>query len=455
MKELSELRRAAREIFYHALAASDAGRAVRRAVRLDGPRLKILDDEFDLARPTRLYSVAAGKAARPMAAALDEVLGARLVRGVVSAPPQGAELSGRWEVYAGGHPLPNAASLDAARAAFELLREANREDTLVLFLVSGGGSAMIESPRAADVTLEDLRETNRALVACGASIAEVNAVRRALSAVKGGGLASRAPAAAQVTLIVSDVNAGRESDVASGPTYPAHGDERAVPRVVEKYGLAAQLPASVLRLIERPPTEAAAEVARAHALRRHHVLLDNARAVQSAVEAARARGFTAGAAPELVEQHVSEGTAALVARLAELHRHSGAGGRGVCLVSGGEFACPVRGEGVGGRNAETALRCALEFEKIDGGFEKIDGGAGGPAHAVALCAGTDGIDGNSPASGAIADTTTLTRARSRGLDPRRHLADSDAHTFFQALGDALLTGPTGTNVRDLRILLAV
>ena len=249
MNELSELRRAAREIFDHALAESDAGRAVRRAVRLDGARLKILDDEFDLAGPTHVYSVAVGKAARPMAAALDEVLGGRLVRGVVSAPAAGATLSGRWEVYAGGHPLPNAASLDAARAAFDLLREANREDALVVFLVSGGGSAMIESPRASGVTLEDLREANRALVACGARVAEVNAVRRTLSAVKGGGLSRRAPAAAQVTLIVSDVNAGRESDVASGPTYPAPDDARSAAHVVEKYGLSPQLPAPVLRLL--------------------------------------------------------------------------------------------------------------------------------------------------------------------------------------------------------------
>ena len=445
MNELPELRRAARGIFDHALAESNAGHAVRHAVRLDGGRLQILDDEFDLGRTAHVYSVAMGKAARPMAAALEEALGERLARGVISAPTTGATLSGCWEVYAGGHPLPNASSLDAARAAFDLLREANREDALVVFLVSGGGSAMIESPRAAGVTLEDLSAANRALVACGAPIAEVNAVRRALSAVKGGGLSQLAPAAAQVTLIVSDVNAGRESDVASGPTFPRPDEARAASRVVEKYGLTSQLSASVLRLIERPPTGLAAEATRARALRRHHVLLDNARAVQSAVEAARARGFTAAAAPEIVEQHVSEGSAALVARLMQLHRLRREGGSGVCLVSGGEFACPVRGGGVGGRNAETALRCALEFEKIAGG-------GGGPSHVVALCAGTDGIDGNSPAAGALADHTTVSRARARGLRSEQFLEDSDAHTLFQTLGDSVLTGPTGTNVRDIRIL---
>ncbi len=147
---------------------------------------------------------------------------------------------------------------------------------------------------------------------------------------------------------------------------------------------------------------------------------------------------------------MEEGAAALVSRLMELSRRDGAGARGVCLLSGGEFACAVRGGGKGGRNAETALRCAFEFESVP-----TEGrGAYGPRHLVALCAGTDGIDGNSPAAGALADSTTLERARAKGLDPRRFLDESDAYSFFNALGDAVLTGPTGTNVRDLRILIA-
>ena len=145
---------------------------------------------------------------------------------------------------------------------------------------------------------------------------------------------------------------------------------------------------------------------------------------------------------------MGEGAAALVSRLAELRRREGA--RGVCLISGGEFACPVRGAGLGGRSSETALRCAFEFEKLR------DVGADGwtPRAVVALCAGTDGVDGNSPAAGALADHTTLRRARARGLDALKFLEGSDAHSFFDRLGDAVITGPTGTNVRDVRILLA-
>lgn len=464
MRDLEDLRRGAREIFGDVLAAADARRAVLGAVEVGGARLRVCDAEFDLGA-RKVYSVAAGKAAAAMASALDERLGERLVRGVISAPPSDAPLPGRWSVYAGGHPLPNDSSVEAARAAFGLLRQADERSALVLFLVSGGGSAMIEWPRDPRLTLEDLREANRVLVSCGAAIDEVNAVRRALSAVKGGRLGARAPLAAQVTLVVSDVAAGREYDVASGPTLAPPGDAPAAREVIRRYALASKLPASVLQALEaegaRPsrgapsgapqgaaPTGAPGEDAPPTPLRRHYVLLDNARACAAAAESARARGFAVELAEDLSEQPVGEGAAALVSRLAGLYRRVGAGG--VCLISGGEFACPVRGAGVGGRNSETALRCAFELEKMWGGVE-----AGPrPRAAVALSAGTDGVDGNSPAAGALADHTTLRRSRERGLDAVEFLEGSDAYSFFERLGDAVITGQTGTNVRDVRILLA-
>ncbi|HEV2763274.1 MAG TPA: glycerate-2-kinase family protein, partial [Pyrinomonadaceae bacterium] len=295
---LTRLRRAAREIFGEALAASDAGAAVRRSVRLEGGRLLFAETEFDLRlRPPRIYSVALGKAAWAMASALDEVLGERLSGGVVSCVPplfvnstanltpadsedrtrladaldaragdarderrdtlpEGVSLSKRWRVFAGGHPVPNEASLAAARAAFGLLRRAEEDargpcGALVVFLVSGGGSAMLEWPRDESLTLEDLREANRRLVACGASINEVNVVRRALSSVKGGGLARRAPHAAQVTLVVSDTNAGDEASVASGPTFPTPPGADALRTILSRYKLETLLPARVLDALKR------------------------------------------------------------------------------------------------------------------------------------------------------------------------------------------------------------
>jgi hydroxypyruvate reductase len=449
LNELRELRSAAREIFDEALGASDARRAVLRAVEFDGATFRV-GEPFGLSGDApKVYSVALGKAAAAMASALDERLGDALAGGVLSAPPSDFKLSGRWRVYAGGHPLPNAESMEAARAAFELLRAADDAEALVIFLVSGGGSAMLELPRDERLTLEELREANRLLVSCGAPIDEVNAVRRALSAVKGGGLAARAPRAAQVTLVVSDVAAGRAYDVASGPTLAAPPDAPRVVEVVTRYGLTSKLPAPILRALQE--AEASPTRPQPGARRTFHVLLDNASACEAAVRGARARGFAVEDARDVVEQHVEEGAAELVSRLLALYAREG--GRGVCLISGGEFSCPVRGGGTGGRNSETALRVAFELEQVL--TERAARAVLVPAHAVALCAGTDGIDGNSPAAGALADETTLTRAHAQRLDARKFLDESDAYSLFHLLGDAVNTGATGTNVRDVRILLAV
>lgn len=465
MADPDRLRREARAIFDDAIRAVDARRAVFDAVEVVDDELRVCDVRFRLRAgdevsglsrlPRKIYSVAAGKAAAAMASALDELLGDRLNGGVLSAPTAGLKLDPRWQVFAGGHPLPNESSLESARAAFDLLREADDPDSLIIFLVSGGGSAMMEWPRDGRVTFADLRETNRLLISCGASIVEINAVRRALSDVKGGGLSARAPRAAQVTLIVSDVGTGRVSDVASGPTLAPPADAPVARQVVARYNLTSTLPHAVRRALDESD-ERLPQAGLSDDSRRHFVLLDNERACAAAVESARARGFVVEMARDLVEQPVDAGAAALAARLVELGLR--AGGRGVCLISGGEFACPVRGAGVGGRNAETALRLAFEFERVAEERIAVGSGEGSDVETtrdmVALCAGTDGVDGNSPAAGALADTTTLLRARERGLDAAKFLDESDAYSFFDRLGDSIVTGPTGTNVRDIRIMLA-
>ncbi|HKP73394.1 MAG TPA: DUF4147 domain-containing protein [Pyrinomonadaceae bacterium] len=448
MTAQADLHLAARSIFDAALAASDASRAVRRAVNFERGQLTVADTGFDLRRrPTPIYSVAIGKAAGAMASALDEVLGDALAGGVISAPLLNVALSPRWQVFGGGHPLPNEASLEAARAAFALLRAADGQSALVIFLVSGGGSAMIEWPRDASVTLAELREANRALVTCGASIAEINAVRRAVSSVKGGGLSAHAPRATQVTLIISDTATNEHYNVASGPTFPPPPDTPDASGVVRRYDLDSRLPPSVLRAVNQPPSQGATV---SHAAPRYqHVLLDNEHAMEVAAEAARALGFRVEIARDVCEQDVAEGSALLVSRLFELRRRTGVDARPVCLVSGGEFSCPVRGRGVGGRNSETALRCAFELEARADAVSTIDA-----RRTLAFSAGTDGIDGNSPAAGAWSDERTLARARSLAFDPHEFLETSDAYTFFDALGNTIMTGATGTNVRDLRLMLA-
>lgn len=468
MRDLLALRSHAQEIFNESLHSADAHAATRRAVQLEGSSLKLVETTFDLATEdlSGIYSIALGKAARPMAAALTEVLGEHLLGGVLTAPaatdiqtsdeakhekregrePARASLFERWRVFEGGHPLPNRASLDAALAAFELLRRAERERALVIFLISGGGSALMEWPRDEATTLEEMQQAHRALVVSGASIAEINTVRRALSAVKGGGLARLAQSSAQVSLIISDTNAGEEASVASGPTFDSTVDTtEEVAAIIARYNLRAELPASIQRALRRP-LEKAGDIS-TPGLRKHYVLLDNQDALRAAERAARARGFLVEIAHDVSEQHVAEGCSLMLSQLFALQNRADALDRGVCLISGGEFACPVRGPGLGGRNSESVLRLALELES--GALERQ-----GVSHLIALSAGTDGVDGNSPAAGAICDEKTISRARTLKLDAQSFLDESNAYTFFRALDDAIITGQTETNVRDVRILLA-
>lgn len=462
-----QMRQHARAIFQAALKAVSVGDQIARAVCLEGSRLIVRENEFDLAAESLpIYAIAIGKAAHPMAAVLDSILGSYLKAGVATGVllcddhASAEELtdgalalpSSRWSFFRGGHPLPNEASMTAAQTALALLRRADRERALVIFLISGGGSAMIERPRGR-ITLDELREMNRLLISCGASIAEVNTVRRAVSAIKGGGLAQFAPHAAQISLIVSDTNAGDEGNVASGPTIERtpetqQRERAAADAIIVRYALAPHLPSPILDLIERQKTFAP-KVVRAKNLRRHYVLTDNHQAMETAARTARNFGYITQITDSLVDQPIADGVRGSLARLRSLYAQQKMASdekARICLISGGEFACPVRGTGRGGRNAETVLRWALALD-AQVPYE----------HApciVVLSGGTDGIDGNSPAAGALADEQTVERAHAQGLDARRHLAESDAYTFFDQLDDAIITGPTGTNVRDLRVMLA-
>ena len=437
------LHQAAREIFDSALRAVNPREAVSRAVNLEGSTLKIVATDFDITTQ-EIYVIAIGKAAPAMALGLSDVLGEKLTNGVITAPPLLAGQSfdrKQWLVFAGGHPLPNEQSLAAAQATFNLLQRARDRRGLVIFLVSGGGSAMIEWPRNEQITLDDLREANRQLVSCGANIAEINAVRRSFSAVKGGGLSARASRANSITLIISDTNPGDEASVASGPTLEAPTDIPDASEVVKVYGLESSLPASILKAVCQ---DESTKLQQTRDGGRHYVLLNNQTAVRMAAEKARAVGVTVEVAADICEQPIGEGCSLLLSRLKELFERNSKTQAPVCLISGGEFSCPVRGDGLGGRNLETVLRCAVQLEE-ERNSSRL---------SLVLSAGTDGFDGNSPAAGAIADETTIARGRFSGLDARNFLGNSDSFTFFQKLGSTMITGPTGTNVRDIRILLA-
>jgi glycerate 2-kinase len=441
MHDLTQLRRAAREIFDEALRAVDPLSAMHTAVQIEKSTLSVDQVAFDITARD-IYAIAIGKAGARMAVGLNQILGTRVSAGVLSSSDFGnanQELCTSWEIFRGGHPEPNEASLAAARACFRLLETANQARALVIFLISGGGSAMIEAPASDEVALSDLQAANKLLVNCGASISEINAVRRAFSAVKGGKLAARAPNCDQITLIVSDVPDGEEYNVASGPTIAPDYTSLDAREVMDHYQLSGELPSSIVRAIENTHKLSTVCSSRSE----HFVLLSNNDARLAACESARSCGFTAEIAPDICDQPIGQGCVKSLESVAALHVNYSGEDRVVCLISGGEFACPAKGGGVGGRNLETALRLGLLHARSEQ-----------PEPFVALCAGTDGIDGNSTAAGAIVDDTTLERAHAMGLDAEISLERSDAYSFFAALGDAITTGPTGTNVRDLRILLA-
>ena len=408
-----DLHRSARTIFDCALSSVDPRQAVFDAVHISS-------------KP--IYSIAIGKAATAMAIGLEEALGEKLVAGVISAldPPRHLK---RWRSFSGGHPLPNRASLSAARAAATLLERADAEQALVIFLISGGGSAMLEWPLSDEISLDDLRAANQALIACGARISEVNSVRRAFSAVKGGALARRAPRAEMITFIVSDTNRGDEASVASGPTLAPPPDAPRAMDVIEQYDLNHVLPPSIMRVVERGLVQTKSTPGT------HHVLLGNWTALEAAARQAAKLGFTCITREDICEQPIEEGCEMLLST-------RNAGTR-VCEISGGEFSCPVRGDGRGGRNLETVLRCAISLSQRSTS-----------CRTVVLSAGTDGVDGNSQCAGAIADETTVDRNSGLRLAPDHYLARSDSYGFLDLYDhNLILTGPTGTNVRDVRIVL--
>jgi glycerate 2-kinase len=433
-----ELKHLARQIFHETLAAIDIPSAMQRKLQRERMRLFFCGNRIDLCNFQKLRLVAIGKAAHAMVEGLAQVLMPYVgFEGVVSAPTVARKPMAGLKYFVGGHPVPNGESWKAAEAILTLLKKSD-ERTLVFFLLSGGGSALVELPLDPRQTLEDVQALHRALVTCGASIEEVNTIRKHLSAVKGGRLAAAARDATKISLAVSDVPAGKESALASGPTLPDPSTIAEAKRILSAYALHDKLPESVRKWLDEgkmPETPKAGEAAFANA--HFSLLLGMDDLFHPAHHAAEARGFVACCDNATDDWPVEKAAENLLAQLEELRRLNP--GQRVALIADGEVSSPVTGDGIGGRNSAFVLACV----------EKIAG-----KRMAVLSAGTDGIDGNSPAAGAVADGETLARARANGMDPADAFRRSDAHTFFSRLDDAIVTGPTGNNLRDLRILLA-
>jgi len=428
----------ARRIFRQTLASIDIAQVMARKLPREGSRLILPDAAVDLSQFEKVYVVAIGKAAQAMVAGLNDILPSETrASGIVVAPVAPEQGLQGMAYFVGGHPIPNAESWKSAEAILRLLESCDKR-TLVIFLLSGGGSALVELPLHGELKLEDVQAMHRALVTCGAPIEAMNTVRKHFSAVKGGRLATAAGAARKITLAVSDVPAGKESALASGPTLPDPSTTADVERIVGQYHLRERFPSRLVRWLEAgkmPETPKAGDPAFANA--HFHLLLDMDDLFHAAHHAAEALGYTTCCDNSTDDWPVAKAGDALLLRLEEWQRMNA--GKPVAIIADGELSSPVKGKGVGGRNSAFVLDVA---GKIAG--QRI----------TVLSAGTDGIDGNSPAAGAVADGETLNRARAAGLDPAEAFRESDAYTFFARLGDAIVTGPTGNNLRDLRILLA-
>ncbi len=438
-----DLRAAARQLQQAALAAVDPAEAVYQFVSRVGDQILVADRSYPLREFDRVFLIGAGKAAMPMADAVSEVLRDRLHGGVVITKYHHADrpLPGHIRVHEAGHPVPDQNSVDATRDVAELLREVTPRD-LILCVLSGGGSALMTLP-AGGITLADLQATTQLLLRAGATIHEINALRKHLDIVKGGGLARLVNGAPIVTLILSDVIGDDLSVIASGPTVPDPSTFADAWQIVQQFDLADHLPAAVRA---RLSLGAAGEIA--DTPKPGDALFDkvqtviigsNAQAAQAAEQAARQLKFNT-----LLLTTQAQGEAREVAKVAaaiaqEIARYNRPVPKPACVIIGGETTVTLKGRGLGGRNQEIALAAAIALD--------------GLPNTLVAALGTDGTDGPTDAAGAIALGETLRRARARGLDAQAQLADNDAYHFFQALGDLIVTGPTGTNVNDLLFIL--
>lgn len=424
----------ARHIFDHAMRESSVSRAFERHVHCERGVLRICEDLYDLNSYSRVLVISIGKAAHSMLNALHEQTGARFEGIVASSVAPEFHIRG-FRYFHGGHPLPNEESIRAADAMLKSVSSQN-EATLIIYLISGGGSATVEKPIDEEISLQDLIETNRALVHSSASISEINTIRKHLSAIKGGRLARTAYPARQVSVLVSDVPDNTPDALASGPTMADSTTITDCYAIALKHKMLKQFPASVRELFdgraleETPKSDDPAFV---HA--RWWTILSNAALLEAAEREAKQQGFSVEIDNSCDDWDYAKAADHLLGRLRDLRRTN----ERVCLLSGGEVTVHVENGGTGGRNQQFALYCASKI--------------GGENIAV-LSAGSDGIDGDSSAAGAIVDGTTVERAKARGLDVEAHLSAFNAYPLFKTLGDAIIIRPTGNNLRDLRILLA-
>jgi glycerate 2-kinase len=441
MTSLMELRAHARGIFMAGVKSADPVNGIKTNVRLHDDYLQIADRSYRLSNIRNVLVVGCGKAAARMALAIENLLDDRVTGGVVVVKYGYTLPLERIKVVEASHPIPDEAGVDGAHQIIELVRTAGEND-LVLFLVSGGGSALFPGP-ADGLTLAEKQRATQMLLESGATIQEVNAVRKHISKLKGGRFAKLVAPANLVSLILSDVIGDSLEAIASGPTVADSTTYGDCLEIVRRYDLTDKMPHAVINLLRRGAEGAVDETPKPSDAIFHKVqnviIGSNRAALNGAERQAETFGYQAWILSSSVEGESRIVAKSHTALVKDIARRGQPLRRPVCVISGGETTVTIRGDGLGGRNQEFALAAAVEIDGVDG--------------VIILSAGTDGTDGPTDAAGAIVDASTVQRGRARGLDAAASLARNDSYHFLKATDDLLITGPTFTNVMDLQVML--
>jgi hydroxypyruvate reductase len=435
------LRKQALTIFRAAVKAADPVEAVLRSFRLRGGSLDAGGHVYKLSRYERIFVIGAGKASAAMAQAVERVLGRQISGGLINVKYGHTAKLKRVELNQCGHPDPDEAGVRGAARIAAIAEQAGERD-LVICVISGGASALLPAP-AAPVTLAEKQAITRLLLHCGAVIGEINAVRKHISSIKGGQLARLAFPATVISLLLSDVIGDSLDVIGSGPTVADASTFADAQAVLRKYGIDRKAPAAVRERIERgvageiPETPKPGDPALSRT--QNLVVGSNILAVTAAAAKARELGLRTMVLSTFIEGETRD-VARMHAAIARQARVYGQPVRGpACIITGGETTVTIRGDGKGGRNQEFALAAALDLDGLD--------------DVLILSGGTDGTDGPTDAAGALADGRTCQRAAKLGLSAKEYLANNDSYHFFEPLGDLLITGPTNTNVMDVRLIL--
>jgi glycerate 2-kinase len=438
---LEQMRGQALEIFQAALRAVEPVEAILNHVKMEGESLLIGERRLELSNFDRILVVGAGKADAPMVQAVESLLGERVSDGIIVVKDGHGLPLQRVRVHEASHPVPDERGLGGAEEILSLVSGAGERD-LIICLISGGGSALLVAP-AEGVTLKDKQQVTQLLLACGASIHEINTVRKHLSRVKGGGLAHAAHPATLVSLILSDVIGDDLDTIASGPTVPDSTTFRQAEQILKRYGIWDEVPGSVRMYVEKGVKGEIEETPKPGdpSFQRDawELVGTNLQALEAARKEAERLGYQTMILSGMVEGETREVAKAHAAIAKEVLSSENPIAPPACVLSGGETTVTLQGDGKGGRNTEFALASAIALEGVE--------------NVVVLSGGTDGTDGPTDAAGAIVDGETISQARKKHLDPVDYLRRNDSYTFFETLGGLVITGPTRTNVMDVCVML--